>query len=331
MSTYGNLTTAFLGELENVVGDGAHVRVRGSLTRESLSRVIEIESVRDRQLRVVGRNNNIFATIAESMWVLAGRDDLEYLSAYLPRALDFSDDGSTWRGAYGPRLRKWNGTDQLAEVLAILRGDPTSRRAVAVLFDPDRDFGKSKDIPCNNWLHFIARDGVLNLNVTARSTDIWWGFSGINAFEWCFLLEVVSFWLGMPPGRLTFFTSSLHLYERHFESAARLLATDQRGDASMASLQRAPHFATSWEDFEVELSEWMRVEHGMRLGATLQNLSSQLRDPLLTAYAQMLDVFWAFKRGADPVALQDALTQLGDSELAFAAEEFIRRPHALEH
>jgi thymidylate synthase len=56
-----------------------------------------------------GRNNNVFAQLAETAWVLAGRNDLAFLGHYLPRVADFSDDGRTWRGAYGPRIRRWGG------------------------------------------------------------------------------------------------------------------------------------------------------------------------------------------------------------------------------
>jgi len=104
----------------------------------------------------------------------------------------------TWRGAYGPRLRNWFGVDQVAAVFQLLRADHASRRAVINLFDPSRDFAQSKDVPCNNWLHFLIRDGHLVLNVVTRSNDIMWGFSGINTFEWSVLHEMMAFWLGVP-------------------------------------------------------------------------------------------------------------------------------------
>ena len=191
----------------------------------------------------------MFASIAESMWVIAGRNDLDYLSAYLPRAVEYSDDGRTWRAGYGPRLRNWNGVDQLAEVVSILRADVSSRRAVAAIYDPDRDFVQSKDIPCNNWLHFLVRDGLVDLHIAARSTDIWWGFSGINAFEWTLLLEMVAFWLGQEPGRLVFFTSSMHLYERHFDRARQILGqhSDAQIDPHVGTAR--PAFATPWKCF----------------------------------------------------------------------------------
>jgi thymidylate synthase len=181
---YRDVQSAFLSELRDVVENGSDTHVRGSLTREVRARLVEISHIRERYVVLPGRHNNVFASIAESMWVIAGRNDLDYLSAYLPRASEYSDDGRTWRAGYGPRLRNWDGVDQLAEVVSLLRADASSRRAVVAIYDPNRDFVESKDIPCNNWLHFLARGGQVDLHVAARSTDIWWGFSGINAFEW---------------------------------------------------------------------------------------------------------------------------------------------------
>lgn len=328
MAVYRDVEQAFLAELHAVVDSGDPVEVRGERTRELRARLIEVSDIRSRHVVLPHRNNNVFASIAESMWVLAGRNDLSFLSAYLERAVDFSDDGLTWRAGYGPRLRSWNGVDQLAEIVKILRKDPLSRRAVASIYDPDRDFVESRDIPCNNWLHFIMRDGHLDLHVAARSTDVWWGFSGINAFEWTLLLEVMSRWLRYMPGRLVFFSSSLHLYERHFDRASRLLASQPSPAASDAT--EKPKFDTDWEDTPAAWAEWMRLEAGIRSGQDLSALDCNLTDPLLLAYIRMIDLYWSAQSGAEPSVLDDKLVELGDSRLAAAAREYLERTQRLQ-
>lgn len=329
MAVYRDVEQAFLAELHAVVDSGELVEVRGERTRELRARLIEVSDIRSRHVVLPHRNNNVFASIAESMWVLAGRNDLSFLSAYLERAVDFSDDGLTWRAGYGLRLRSWNGVDQLAEIVKLLRRDPLSRRAVASIYDPERDFVESRDIPCNNWLHFLMRDGHLDLHVAARSTDIWWGFSGINAFEWTLLLEVMSRWLRRMPGRLVFFSSSLHLYERHFDRASRLLASQPSPAASDATGQ--PQFDTDWEDAPAAWAEWMRLEAGIRSGQDLAALDCNLTDPLLLAYIRMIDLYWSAQSGAEPSVLDDKLVELGDSRLAAAAREYLERTQRLQH
>lgn len=329
MAVYRDVEQAFLAELRAVVDSGDPVEVRGERTRELRARLVEVSEIRSRHLTLPHRNNNVFAAIAESMWVIAGRNDLNFLSAYLERAIDFSDDGVTWRAGYGPRLRNWNGVDQLAEIVKILREDPLSRRAVASIYDPDRDFVASRDIPCNNWLHFLIREGRLDLHVAARSTDIWWGFSGINAFEWTLLLEVMARWLRCAPGRLVFFSSSLHLYERHFDRASRLLASQP--DRNTSGEAEQPRFDTDWEDAPAAWEEWMRLEAGIRSGQDLSALNCNLTDPLLLAYIQMIDLYWAAQNGAEAGLLDEKLAGLGDGRLAAAAREYLGRPQHMQH
>lgn len=321
MTRYRNTGEAFTALLKEIVEEGDEVTVRELRTREIRTQLIELDRPTERLLFVPGRNNNVFATIAESVWVLAGRNDLSYLTPYLERAPQFSDDGGkTWRAAYGPRLRDWNGTDQLAEIAKLLRRDPNTRRAAITLFDPDRDFVESNDIPCNNWLHFIARDGHLNLNVSARSTDIWWGFSGINAFEWSLLLEMMAHWVGLDVGHLGFFTSSLHLYDRHYKQAEVVLGSDSIPSYPAVD---SPRFATPWEQFDSELASWMKLEEQLRTGTDLDTIDNNLRDPLMRAYIQMIDLYWTFKRAGDSKPVRRKLEQLGTTDLRLAATQFI--------
>ena len=103
---HDNLTRALVGALRDLQLRGEPVDSRGGTqTRELRSYTIGIKRPTERVLVLPERRNNPFAALAETMWVLGGRDDLAYLTRYLPRAGDFSDDGETWRGAYGPRLR----------------------------------------------------------------------------------------------------------------------------------------------------------------------------------------------------------------------------------
>lgn len=284
---YRNHAEAFLQELRHLVTFGERQTVRGSETVETLTRVVAISHPLERCVVVPHRRNDPFAMIAETMWVLAGRDDLGYLSHYLPRALEFSDDGRTWRGAYGPRLRAWAGVDQLAAAIDLLRRDPQSRRAVITLYDPARDFEPTKDVPCNNWLHFMIRNGRLHLNVAIRSNDIMWGFSGINTFEWSVLQEMMAYWLGVPTGTAAYFISSLHLYDRHYQRADLILdAVDKEG--SPQSSGAGPQFATSWNDMPTVLAEWFALEEKLRADEDITNAVDAFRDPLLRDFLRML-------------------------------------------
>jgi len=330
MLTFRNMDAAFVGMLDRVLIDGEAVESRNGPTLELATQAITIERPTERFLFARGRNNNPFAAIAEAMWVIAGRNDLAYLTPYLKRAPDYSDDGGiSWRAGYGPRLRNWDGVDQIAEVHAALSASPMSRRAAMILFDPASDYQDSADIPCNNWLHFLARNGRLDMNVAARSTDIWFGFSAINAFEWSVLMEMMARWLRLEPGVLTFFTSSLHLYRDHEERAQNVLRfADPAARYVGSSVSR---YDTDWEYASPSLMAWMSLEGQLRGGADLEDLTVPFSDPMLLGYIRAIDIFWAFKRGAEPSSLEPRIERLGGTDLAVVAREFVNRPRARDH
>lgn len=331
MLKFRTVDDAFRGLLTRVLTDGDVVESRNGTTLELAAEIVTIEQPLKRFLHSPGRNNNPFASIAETMWVLAGRNDLAYLTPYLKRAPNYSDDGGhTWRAGYGPRLRNWKGVDQVAEVRALLDASPISRRAVISLFDPATDYVDSLDIPCNNWMHFTVHDGRLNISVVARSTDIWFGFSAINAFEWSVLLEMMARWLHLEVGTMTFFTSSLHLYAEYVPRARKILSNNS-GTSDDYFCEDTLAYDTDWTKAAETHQQWMGLEECLRGGEDLRNLSIPFKDPLLVGYIRAIDIYWAFKRGLEPGHLESRLTLLGETDLGVAAKEFVRRARGREH
>jgi thymidylate synthase len=327
MVGYRNAAIAFIGELERIRTAGRPVVVRGAATTELLAKTIQIDHPTERFITLPGRRNDPFAAIAESMWVIAGRDDVGYLQRYLPRAPNYSDDGAHWRGAYGPRLRAWGNTDQFDEVRRLLRDDPLTRRAVMSIFDPGRDFVETRDVPCNNWLHFIQRDGRLDLNVVIRSNDIIWGFSGINTFEWSLLHEMMALWVGAEVGVATFFISSLHYYDDRIAQVDRTLG-QFRGLTGYEDGWNAARFTTDWDELPGLLDEWFTLEARLAAGTAPDADIDDFPDPLLRSFLQAIRVKWAADTGADEASLRGMVDDLGISDVAFALREFLFRDSA---
>lgn len=284
---FRNVTEAFVDRLHAVMRDGSHHQSRAGETRELLHQSITLTHPLERCVIAPKRHADVFACIAETLWVIAGRSDMEFLQNYLPRAPQFSDDGKVWRAGYGPRIRAWShACDQLFAVVRELREAPESRRAVINLFDPSSDMEPTRDVPCTNWLQFSIRDGVLFLAVTIRSNDLFWGFSGINAFEWSVLHEMVAYWTNTRVGPVTYFVGSLHVYERHFERADQIIHSQP---ASYPYLKEAvQRFATRLEDLDDQLDAWFIAEEGVRLGCPNANAIEAVKDPLLSDFLTMI-------------------------------------------
>lgn len=148
----------------------------------------------------------------ESLWMLAGRNDVAPLVRYAKNAANYSDDGRIWHGAYGHRWRSGGETralDQLDLIAERLRDSPDDRRAVLQMWNYELDlWSKSdnnpslgKDFPCNVMATF-QRDtnGALDLTVFCRSNDLWWGTYGANAVHFSMLLEYMAIWVGCRVG-----------------------------------------------------------------------------------------------------------------------------------
>ena len=322
-----NVSFATVDGLDDLMADGAEVAAGGQRTRELVHRVTVLERPLERFVFVPGRRNDAFAQMAEALWVMAGRKDLPWLERYLPRACEFSDDGGqTWRGAYGPRLRRReDGIDQFEEVRRLLVEDPSTRRAVMSLFDPGVDLTATVDIPCNNWLGWLLRDGALHLAVAVRSNDAVWGFSGANAFEWSVLHEAMAHWVGATVGRQTWLASSFHVYERHWERATAIV-DGFHGLTPYDFGVAPPRFATPWEMFDGALADWFEAEEAVRADPDAPLMAGRAgQDPLLVDWLAAIRIRWG-SEGWPASRLRDELAALPATDAAAAAwERFSRR------
>ena len=163
------------------------------------------------------RDANPFFHLIEALWMLAGSEDLAFLEVYNTRMAEFSDDKVILNGAYGFRWRQLFERDQLLDIVAMLRADRTTRRAVLEMWDPMMDLdSKSKDIPCNTHAYFRVRDGLLDMTVCCRSNDAVWGAYGANAVHFSILHEFIARACYLGQGRMYQVSNNFHIYEQHW-------------------------------------------------------------------------------------------------------------------
>lgn len=159
------------------------------------------------------RDANPFFHLMESLWMLAGRNDVEFVTDYVKTMEQYSDDGVTFNGAYGYRWRHQFGRDQLPIIIRRLKEDPTDRRCVVSMWDGHHDLDLvSKDQPCNTHIYFKIRKNKLNMTVCNRSNDMIWGAYGANAVHFSVLQEYMAAMIGVEVGEYTQFSDNLHIY-----------------------------------------------------------------------------------------------------------------------
>ena len=125
---------------------------------------------------------------------------------------NFSDDGKVFNAAYGHRWRKHFGTDQLLDVINLLKQDISTRQAVIQMWDVEDLVKDTCDKACNTQLIFDTRNNKLNMTVFNRSNDVWWGAYGANAVHFSFLQEVIARAIDYPLGEYRQVSNNFHLY-----------------------------------------------------------------------------------------------------------------------
>jgi len=161
------------------------------------------------------RRTNVAFLIMEGLWMLAGSDEVEWLARFNERMREYSDNGKTFHGAYGYRLRQHFNRDQLLDCAELLREDQFTRRAVAQIWDTTVDLSSnSKDIPCNDLIMFRVNNQTKRLDMTVcnRSNDLVWGMCGANAAHFSMIQEYVAAKAGYPFGYYNQVSNNLHLY-----------------------------------------------------------------------------------------------------------------------
>ena len=166
----------------------------------------------------IERDSNPFFHFYESLWMLAGRNDVAPLASIVKRMQTFSDDGQTLHGAYGHRWRVHFGFDQLGHIIEELKANKQSRRCVLQMWDSTIDLGRDgKDLPCNTAAYLWVRNDQLDMTVLCRSNDMIWGAYGANAVHFSMLQEYIATGVGVSIGTYWQVSNNYHAYLNTFD------------------------------------------------------------------------------------------------------------------
>jgi thymidylate synthase len=165
------------------------------------------------------RDANPFFHLIEAMWMLAGRQDGAFLDHYVK---DFSKrfgNNGIIMDAYGFRWRHGLRFDQLDEIVAQLRKDPTTRQCVLQMWGAgeQRELLSYSAKPCNLTATFRITEGRLDMTVFNRSNDVIWGCCGANAVHFPLLQEYIAGRLRVEVGYYWQISTNLHLYLNHID------------------------------------------------------------------------------------------------------------------
>jgi thymidylate synthase len=156
----------------------------------------------------------------EPMVSPASRFQQRFMEAYTDNLLHGSD--AQFEYDYHRRLFDWGErlrvdgndvhVDQIEYIVRKLQAAPTTRRAIAITWNPviDEDLD---DCPCLQLVQCLLRDGKLQMKVVFRSNDIL-SAAGANMYALVHLQKAIADRLGVPCGRYTHVALVPHIYYR---------------------------------------------------------------------------------------------------------------------
>ncbi len=278
--------------LRNVIQKLLRSKIHISPTRKEAKELhgvlLEITDPRARLSRTE-KKGTLFSCLGELLWCLAKTNDLGYISYYIKKYKEDSEDKLTIYGGYGPRLfnmrnsREAAGIDQISNVCELLRQKPFSRRAVVQLFDAIDIARHHIEIPCTCTLQFMIRKQRLYMFTSMRSNDAFIGLPH-DIFVFTMLQEILARSLNVELGTYKHFVGSLHLYEIDKESACQYLEEGWQPTKSVsmpAMPIEDPWSAISWL-LEVETN----IRNGQDLGIPVKGIHQYWLD-----LARLLQIF----------------------------------------
>ena len=158
------------------------------------------------------RNWKLDYAEAEWQWYLKGIPyvfELGNIYGKIPEIWKrMADDSGRVNSNYG---YQWNREEQLSKVISMLKANPNTRQATISIYDGKEINKYANDTPCTYAVQFTILHGRLDMCVTMRSNDLWYGFCND---QYCFseLQRLVSKQLNIEPGVYYHFAHNMHLY-----------------------------------------------------------------------------------------------------------------------
>lgn len=223
-----------------------------------------------------GRSTPLKYFAAEMIWYLQRTRTVEWISQYSKFWDSLKDDTGVINSNYGDLILARNefGNSGWTWCYDSLVKDKDTRQAVLHFNNPSHRNPNTKDFPCTMYGIFSIRNGVLDLTIHMRSSDVIRGLSFDAPF---FSVLLQSMWHNLRSkyedlklGKLEFFTNSLHSYERDWELIQGMISEKIELKPCIITHSLIDEFGTSShiltsqygkpiEDVQASLASWAEV------------------------------------------------------------------------
>ena len=149
---------------------------------------------------------------AEWKWYLSGDASVRKLGDIYGKVPEIwkrmADENGHVNSNYG---WQWQRNNQIDHVISLLKVDPETRQAAISIYDAKEHVDYGTDTPCTYAIQFTIVNGRLDMCVTMRSNDLWYGFCN-DQYQFSKLQEMISKKLEIETGVYYHFAHNMHLY-----------------------------------------------------------------------------------------------------------------------
>ena len=158
------------------------------------------------------RNWNKDYAEAEWEWYLSGDPNIKALGDIYGKVPEIwkrmANEAGNVNSNYG---WQWERTSQLDIIIDMLKTTPNTRQAAISIYDAKEISDYTNDTPCTYAVQFTIVNNRLDMCVTMRSNDLWYGFCN-DQYQFSKLQEMVSKRLEIETGVYYHFAHNMHLY-----------------------------------------------------------------------------------------------------------------------
>jgi|TARA_B110000908_G_C10252095_1_gene452731 thymidylate synthase len=178
----------------------------------------------------------------EMAWYLKQDRDVDYIGNF----------SNFWSRITNPDTNEINSNygslvfnkEQFGWVIDSLEQDKNSRQAIMFFNSPKFQFEGNKDFVCTMYANFFIRHNILHMKVQMRSNDIFYGLTFDAPFfgflQQSVYLKLKETYPELELGMYYHYADNLHFYERHFELADQIKATNIDIQKESTFMLRAP-------------------------------------------------------------------------------------------
>ncbi|MBM4434258.1 MAG: thymidylate synthase [Chloroflexi bacterium] len=179
------------------------------------------------------------SVIAELLWFLSGSSDVNELHALGVRIWDGNAYADYWKPKarfegdagrnYGQQWRDWHApdgrrVDQVADLIAALRANPSSRRHLVTAWNPG-ELDLTSLPACHALFQCFVADGKVSLVMYQRSADLFLGVP-FNMAQYALLLHLLGRIVDLVPDTFTHVLGDAHVYRSHFDAVEEQLSRE---------------------------------------------------------------------------------------------------------